>query len=75
VAIQEITLGDFAKLAIRRGLNERTVNHGWKFFNNSSTNHARSAFDFRSTANPRNIDHAEVLMVVQVFNRNVEGNP
>jgi hypothetical protein len=37
-----------------------------KFFNNSSTNHARFAFGFRSTANPRNIDHAKVLMVVQV---------
>jgi hypothetical protein len=55
VAIQEITLGDFAKLAIRRGLNERTVIMPGKFFNNSSTNHARFAFGFRSTANPRNI--------------------
>jgi hypothetical protein len=45
-----------------------------KFFNNSSTNHARFAFGFRSTANPRNIDHAKVLMVVQVFSRNMAGN-
>ena len=32
MAIQEITLGDFAKLAIRRGLNERTVNHALTVF-------------------------------------------